>query len=193
MTLPPASSSKCRWTNFASSFFRSLKNAMSALRPAGVVDLPRSAERREFLRHAPDRRDADAAGEQHDMLGVFDQREIVARRADLDLVADFHLLDDIARAAAAVLVALDADGVAVADWRRARSARTGAIDRSADAGRYGRRACRPAACRRRRARTCTAWCHGRRPRSCSAERRSGRGRPSVRRRWLVRWRCPFAA
>ena len=54
------------------------------------------------------------------MLGVFDEREIVARRADLDLVADFHLLDDIARAAAAVLVALDADGVAVGIFGRHR-------------------------------------------------------------------------
>jgi hypothetical protein len=83
------------------------------LRPAGVVDLPRPALRRELLRHAPDRRDADAAGEEHDVRGVFDQREIIARHADLDLVADLHLLDDIARAAAAVLVALDANGVAV--------------------------------------------------------------------------------
>ena len=111
--LPPASSSKCRCTDFGSSFFRSFRNAMSACERHGIVDLPRPTRRGELLRHAPDRRDADAAGKQHHVLGIFDQREIVARRADLDLVADFHLLDDVARAAAAVLVALDADGIAV--------------------------------------------------------------------------------
>ena len=49
----------------------------------------------ELLRHAPDRRDADAAGDQHDVFGVLDQRKIIARRADLDLVADAHLVEDV--------------------------------------------------------------------------------------------------
>ena len=53
------------------------------------------------------------AGNQHHMLGILDQRKIIARRADLDLIADLHFLDDVARAAAAVGVLLDADDVAV--------------------------------------------------------------------------------
>ena len=73
----------------------------------------RVALRREFLRHAPDRRDADAAGDEHDSFGVFGQRKIVARRADLDVVADTHLVENVARAAAARRVALDADHVAL--------------------------------------------------------------------------------
>jgi hypothetical protein len=65
------------------------------------------------LRHAPDRRDANAAGDEHDVLGIIHQREIVARRADLDLIADAHFIDDVARTAAAGGVALDADDIFV--------------------------------------------------------------------------------
>ena len=93
--------------------FQRLEKRHVAARPARIIELPRAAEGCELLRHAPDRRDADAAGKQHDVFGVFHEWEIVARRADLDLVADFHLFDDIARAAAAVFIALDADRVAV--------------------------------------------------------------------------------
>jgi hypothetical protein len=69
--------------------------------------------RGELLRHAPDRRDADAAGEQHDMFGVLDQREIVARRADLERVTDAQVVENVARAAAACRIELDNDDVAL--------------------------------------------------------------------------------
>ena len=82
-------------------------------RAARIMQRPRPIERDELLRHAPDRRDADAAGNQHHVLGILDQRKIIARRADLDLIADLHFLDDVARAAAAGGVLLDADDVAV--------------------------------------------------------------------------------
>ena len=82
-------------------------------RAAGIIELPRAVLRRELLRHAPDRRDADAAGEQHDMLGIFHQRKIVARRADLKRVADFQLVENVTRATAACGIELDGDDVAV--------------------------------------------------------------------------------
>ena len=87
-------------------------------RPARIVKLPRAVLRGELLRHAPDRRDADAAGKQNDMLGVFDQREIVARRADLQRVPDPQVVEDVARAAAARGVELDGDDVAIGIGRR---------------------------------------------------------------------------
>ncbi len=80
-------------------------------RTARIVELPRALERGKLLHHAPDRRDADAAGDEHDVLGILDEREIVARRADLDFVADAHLVDDVTRAATARRVALDADDI----------------------------------------------------------------------------------
>jgi hypothetical protein len=81
-------------------------------RAARIVKLPGTVLRRELLRHAPDRRDADAAGDEDDVLGILDEREIVARRADLDRVPDAHLVEDVARAAAALRIALDADDIA---------------------------------------------------------------------------------
>jgi hypothetical protein len=45
------------------------------------------------------------------VLGVLDEREVVARRADLNRVPDAHLVEDVARAAAALRIALDADDI----------------------------------------------------------------------------------
>ena len=88
-----------------------LEKGRVGARAAGVVQLPWLVERREPLHHAPDRRDPDAAGKQDDVLGVLLQREIVARRADLERLADAQLVMDVARAAAARRIALDADRV----------------------------------------------------------------------------------
>jgi hypothetical protein len=82
-------------------------------RSAGVVQAPGTVAPGKLLDHAPDRRDADAAGKQSHVLGVLDQRKIVAWCADRYLIAYLHFVDDVTRAAAAVLVALDADDVAL--------------------------------------------------------------------------------
>src|SRR6516162_4831115 len=82
-------------------------------RTAGIIELPVSFACRQLLHHAPDRRDADATGDEYDGLGILDQREIVARRADLDLIAGAHFLDDVARAAAACGITLDANDIAI--------------------------------------------------------------------------------
>src|SRR4029078_7047122 len=79
---------------------------------ARIVKLPGTVLRRELLRHAPDRRDADAARDEDDVRGTCDEREIVARCADLDRVPDAHLVEDVARAATALRIALDADDIA---------------------------------------------------------------------------------
>ena len=47
------------------------------------------------------------------MLGIFHQRKIVARRADLKRVADFQLVENVTRATAACGIELDGDDVAV--------------------------------------------------------------------------------
>ena len=80
-------------------------------RAAGIDEPPLAAELLEPLHHAPDRRDADAAGDQHRFLGRLMETEIVARRADLERLADAQLVMDVARAAAARRIALDAEGV----------------------------------------------------------------------------------
>ena len=80
-------------------------------RAAGIIELPRAAELGEPLHHAPDRRDADAAGEQDDVAGVFLQREVVARRADPERLADAQFVVNVTRAAPARRIALDADRV----------------------------------------------------------------------------------
>ena len=82
-------------------------------RPARIVKLPRATLRGQLLAHAPDRRDADAAGKQHDVLGILDQREIVARRADLERVPDAQIVENVARAAAAGGIELDRDDVTI--------------------------------------------------------------------------------
>ena len=107
--LPALSSSKWNW--LAAQRLQRFQKGRVCPRAAGVVELPRAAELREPLHHAPDRRDADAAGEQDDVGGVLLQREVVARRADLERLADPQLVVDVARAAAARRIALDADRV----------------------------------------------------------------------------------
>ena len=91
--------------------FERLQKGHVGARTAGVIERPGAAEPFQPLHHAPDRRDADAAGEQHDVLGALHQREIVARRADLERLADAQLVVHVTRAAAAGRIALDADGV----------------------------------------------------------------------------------
>ena len=91
--------------------FERLQEGHVGARPRGIIKRPGAAELFQPLHHAPDRRDADAAGEQHDVLGALHQGEIVARRADLERLADPQVVVHVARAAAAGRIALDADGV----------------------------------------------------------------------------------
>ena len=78
------------------------------------MQLETASEFGETLRHGPDRRDADAAGDQHAVVGALVQLEIVARRADLQNRADADHVVQADRAAATALVALDTDRVAAA-------------------------------------------------------------------------------
>src|SRR5262249_26986959 len=70
-----------------------------AARAATIVERKGSLERREPLHHAPDRRDADAAGQQNRVRGVLPKREVVARRAGLERPAKPQLGMDVTRAA----------------------------------------------------------------------------------------------
>src|SRR5436309_1304853 len=78
---------------------------------AGIVELPGTRELVQALHHAPDRGDADAAGQKDDIPGVLHQRKIVARSADLERLADAQLVVHATRATAACRIAFDADGV----------------------------------------------------------------------------------
>ena len=126
------------------------------------------------LHHAPDRRDADAAGEQNDMAGVLDQRKIVARRADLERPADAQVVMHVARAAAARGIALDADRVAFGSGSGFDQRILPDRCRSADADRYGRRARTAATVCRRDARIRRGWCRVPHSGSRSGAHRSGR-------------------
>src|SRR5258706_142883 len=92
--------------------FERLQEGHVGARATGIVELPGASELVQALHHAPDRGDTDATGQEHDMAGVLPQREIVARRADLERPADAQLVVHTARAAAACRIALDGDGVA---------------------------------------------------------------------------------
>ncbi len=80
-------------------------------RAAGIIQLPRAALRDSPLDHAIDRRDADAACQQHHHLRIFLQREIVAGRHDENLRTNAQLIVHVERSAPAVRIALYADGV----------------------------------------------------------------------------------
>ena len=96
-----------------SHFFERLQKRGVGARATGIVQLPGASELLQPLHHAPDRRDADAACEQNDMLGALHQREIVAGCADLERLSDAQLVVHAARAAATGWVALDRDAVAL--------------------------------------------------------------------------------
>ena len=91
--------------------FERLQEGHVGARATGIVELPGTPELVQALHHAPDRGDADAAGQKDDIPGVLHQRKIVARSADLERLADAQLVVHAARATAACRIAFDADGV----------------------------------------------------------------------------------
>ena len=110
------------------------------------------------------------------MLGVLDERKIVARRADLHSVPDAHLVEDVARAAAALRIALDADDVGFGIVGRIEQRELADEPVGRCEYRCARPACRAATRRRRGGQTRTDWYRGRRPLCRSAAPRSARRR-----------------
>ena len=64
--------------------------------------------------HGHDRRDADAAGDEQEILRARRQPEIVDRRGHHQFVAGLHVVDEVGGAAAAIGLALDRDQIAIA-------------------------------------------------------------------------------
>ena len=62
--------------------------------------------------HRHERRDADAAGDEDEMVAALRQRERVVRRRDEPFVALLRVVDEIDRATAAAILALDRDLIA---------------------------------------------------------------------------------
>src|SRR6185312_13348236 len=82
-------------------------------RAHAIVKLEGPAQRDEALDHAPQRRDADAAGDEERMRRVLGERKIVARAGDRDHRADAQTVMHPGGAAAARAVALHRDQVAM--------------------------------------------------------------------------------
>jgi hypothetical protein len=72
------------------------------------------AELVQVLRHAPDRRNPDAAREQDHVVCILHKRKIVTWRADGERLPHAQLLVHAARPAAACRIALDGDAVGFA-------------------------------------------------------------------------------
>ena len=111
--------------------------------------------------------------------GILLEREIVARRADLERPADAQVVVDVARAAAARRIALDAERVALRVALRTDQRILPDRSRWADAGRCARRARRPAGFRRPAAPIRRGSCRAPRSGSRSGARRSGRHAPAT--------------
>ena len=111
--LPSASSVEMQVHAVRAEFLDRRQERHIGARLACVIELPRAVLRLELLRHAPDRRNADAAGKQNDLGGILDQWEIVARRADLQSVSGAQIIKNVARTAAACCVKLDGNDVAL--------------------------------------------------------------------------------
>ena len=82
-------------------------------RPCAQVERPRPPERAQTSGHGQQRRDTDSAGHENRMRRRLVELEVVARRADVQDVADLQLVMQIGRSAACVRVAPDRDDVAM--------------------------------------------------------------------------------